>query len=87
MVPVAGLLTAFWVVPFWWRRDYVNDMGWERLPIPNGEQTSVAYYLLPDGLRYVMVFAASGCSSRSSAGGAWAWCSRWPGPGSRWRSR
>ena len=71
MVPVAGLLTAFWVVPFWWRRHYVNDMGWERLPLPfadttdagkalSGDQGSVWYYLLPPGLRWLMVVAAIG---------------------------
>jgi hypothetical protein len=71
MVPVAGLLTAFWVVPFWWRRHYVNDMGWERLPLPfaettdkglalSGDQGSVWYYLLPPGLRWLMVVALIG---------------------------
>jgi hypothetical protein len=30
--PVAGLLSAFWVLPFVWQRDYVNDMGWEKIP-------------------------------------------------------
>jgi hypothetical protein len=30
-VPVAGLLGAFWALPFAWRRDYMNDMGWEKL--------------------------------------------------------
>lgn len=28
-VPLAGLLGAFWALPFWWRRDFFNDMGWE----------------------------------------------------------
>jgi hypothetical protein len=28
---VAGLLSAFWVLPFWYRGDYVNDMGWTKL--------------------------------------------------------
>ncbi len=71
MVPVAGLVTAFWVVPFWWRRDYVNDMGWERLPVPNanigdaaqkmaGDQQSIVYYLFPTGLRWLLVAAAVG---------------------------
>lgn len=60
MVPVAGLLTAFWVLPFAWRSHYVNDMGWERLPLPTGEQTSVWYYLLPTGLRYLFVMALLG---------------------------
>ncbi|MEO6988234.1 MAG: hypothetical protein ABI239_06260 [Aquihabitans sp.] len=71
MVPVAGLLTAFWVLPFWWRRDYVNDMGWERLPVPNanigeaaqkmaGDQQSVVYYLFPTGLKWLLVAGAVG---------------------------
>ena len=71
MVPVAGLLTAFWVLPFWWRRDYVNDMGWERLPVPNanigeaaqkmaGNQQSVVYYLFPTGLKWLLVAGAVG---------------------------
>ena len=37
VLPVAGLISAFWVLPFWWQRDYVNDMGWEKLPYANGE--------------------------------------------------
>ncbi|HEX2040376.1 MAG TPA: hypothetical protein VHF47_11670 [Acidimicrobiales bacterium] len=28
---VAGLLAAFWVVPFLWRLHYTNDMGWEKI--------------------------------------------------------
>jgi hypothetical protein len=31
VVAVAGLLGAFWALPFAWRRDYMNDMGWEKL--------------------------------------------------------
>ncbi|WP_254127050.1 hypothetical protein [Aquihabitans sp. G128] len=71
MVPVAGLLTAFWVLPFWWRRDFVNDMGWERLPVPganlgaeaqkiSGNEASNWYYLLPSGMRWLMVVAVVG---------------------------
>jgi hypothetical protein len=72
MVPVAGLLTAFWVVPFWWRSSYVNDMGWERLPEANARYSSLAadvggnpssylYYLWPpSGMRWIMVGAAVG---------------------------
>jgi hypothetical protein len=37
VLPVAGLISAFWVLPFWWQRDYVNDMGWEKLPYANAE--------------------------------------------------
>ena len=29
---VGGLLSAFWVGPFYLRRAYLNDMGWEKLP-------------------------------------------------------
>ena len=31
VAPVAGLLGAFWALPFVWRRDYMNDMGWEKI--------------------------------------------------------
>ncbi len=34
--PVAGLLSAFWVLPFAGRHAYVNDMGWEPLPHTSG---------------------------------------------------
>lgn len=27
---VGGLLTAWWTLPFWWRRKYTSDMGWEK---------------------------------------------------------
>lgn len=30
--PVGGMISAFWVLPFFWQRAYVNDMGWEKLP-------------------------------------------------------
>ncbi len=26
--PIAGLLSAFWVLPFYWNAKYLNDMGW-----------------------------------------------------------
>lgn len=26
--PLAGLLSAFWVLPFYWNSKYLNDMGW-----------------------------------------------------------
>ncbi|MDP6286743.1 MAG: hypothetical protein QF548_02525 [Acidimicrobiales bacterium] len=28
---VSGLCAAFWVLPFWWRRDHLNDMAWHKL--------------------------------------------------------
>ena len=29
----SGLLAAFWVLPFFWRRTYLNDMGWEKIAV------------------------------------------------------
>jgi len=37
VLPVGGLISAFWVLPFAYQRDYVNDMGWEKLPYSNAE--------------------------------------------------
>ncbi len=28
---LSGLVSAFWVIPFWWHRSHLNDMGWEKL--------------------------------------------------------
>ena len=28
---VAGLCSAFWVLPFWWQRAHLNDMAWHKL--------------------------------------------------------
>lgn len=62
-VPVGGLISAFWVLPFWWQRDFVNDMGWEKLPYA-GE--SFWKYLIPrtpeltQDLRWVFALALIG---------------------------
>ena len=37
VLPVGGLISAFWVLPFAWQSDYVNDMGWEKLPYSTAE--------------------------------------------------
>ena len=37
VLPVGGLISAFWVLPFAYQADYVNDMGWEKLPYANAE--------------------------------------------------
>jgi hypothetical protein len=42
VLPIAGLLSAFWVLPFFWQRAFVNDMGWEKIPYPteaNGQRS------------------------------------------------
>ena len=44
--PVAGLLAAFWIVPFAGRHAYVNDMGWEPLPHVNGGDTRTVWQYL-----------------------------------------
>ena len=31
--PVAGLLVAFWMLPFYAKSHYLNDMGWERVEV------------------------------------------------------
>ena len=28
---LTAMLSAFWVLPFWWRRAYFNDMGWQKV--------------------------------------------------------
>lgn len=65
---VAGMLSAFWVLPFVLRADYVNDMGWEKLPHPaEGASWWDLYgpYLLPSespdvDLRLVFALAVVG---------------------------
>lgn len=37
VLPVGGLISAFWVLPFAYQSDYVNDMGWEKLPNSTAE--------------------------------------------------
>ncbi|HEU5149146.1 MAG TPA: hypothetical protein VFU19_01545 [Iamia sp.] len=47
--PVAGLLSAFWVLPFAGRHAYVNDMGWEPLPHVNGGDTRTVWAYVDTG--------------------------------------
>jgi hypothetical protein len=65
---VAGMLSAFWVFPFVLRADFVNDMGWEKLP--RADETGSIWdryspYLLPSespdvDLRWVFALALLG---------------------------
>ena len=66
---VGGLLSAWWVLPFQRRGLYVNDMGWEKIPIPGQtpHQTWMRYLLPPDvadtpgsDLRWVFAIALVG---------------------------
>ncbi len=53
MAPVGALLAAFWVLPFYLRRAFLNDMGWEKL-------TDYWVNLVPTDYRWLFVFPAVG---------------------------
>lgn len=55
--PVAGLLAAFWILPFAGRHAYVNDMGWEPLPHVNGGDERTVWAYLDTGGRLVAILA------------------------------
>jgi hypothetical protein len=63
VLPVAALISAFWVLPFFWQRAYVNDMGWEKLPAAGD---SIWKYLVPrrpdmaQDIRWVLALALVG---------------------------
>jgi hypothetical protein len=47
-VVVGGLLSTWWVGPFYLRRQYLNDMGWEKLPYYTADPPETIWkYLLP----------------------------------------
>ncbi len=66
MVPVAGLLTAFWTLPFLLGGAYMTDMTYERRPVgnaPNGQPDSYWQMLFPYSAwvdRLVFALAAIG---------------------------
>lgn len=76
VVPIGSAIAAFWVLPFWWQRAYVNDMGWEKLtPEPGlplvdwggvlgdgsgGQLAELGTYLVPADLRWLVVLAIVG---------------------------
>ncbi|MPY94177.1 MAG: hypothetical protein GEV08_14275 [Acidimicrobiia bacterium] len=49
MSAVGGALTCFWVVPFLWRRPYLNDMGWERRPTDTSSMLENLFHMGADG--------------------------------------
>lgn len=51
--PVAALLSAFWLLPFYAREPYFNDMGWER-------RTDIAAALLTTPMRWLLPVAIIG---------------------------
>ena len=79
MAPVAGLLTAFWTLPFLFGGAYMTDMTYERRPVgnaPNGQPDSYWQMLFPYSAwidRTVFVLAAIGligCVIRGRRAGA-----------------
>jgi hypothetical protein len=45
---VGGLLSAWWIGPFYLRSTYLNDMGWEKLPYTNADPPQTIWqYLFP----------------------------------------
>jgi 6-pyruvoyl-tetrahydropterin synthase related domain len=65
---VGGLLSMWWVGPFYLRSDYLNDMGWEKLPYQDPDMSRLeewAQHLLPHAtadvdLRWVFALAVVG---------------------------
>ncbi|HKY65143.1 MAG TPA: hypothetical protein VJM49_02190, partial [Acidimicrobiales bacterium] len=67
---VGGLLSMWWVAPFYLRSDYLNDMGWEKLPYTDADPPQTIWtHLLPSAtpdvdLRWVfgLAFVGAGIS-------------------------
>jgi hypothetical protein len=65
---VGGLLSMWWVAPFYLRSDFLNDMGWEKLPYEDAElsrfeewRQHLMPYTTPDvDLRWVFGLALLG---------------------------
>jgi hypothetical protein len=65
---VGGLLSLWWVGPFYLRSDYLNDMGWEKLPYQDAEMSRTeewVQHLLPHAtadvdLRWAFALAVLG---------------------------
>ena len=66
VLAVGGLLSMWWVGPFYLRSDYLNDMGWEKLPYANADPPQTIWtHLLPSAtpdvdLRWVFGLAVVG---------------------------
>jgi hypothetical protein len=58
VLPVGVLISAFWTLPFFWRRAYVNDMGWSK--VPDDGVHHVVDYLAPTTIRWAVTLAALG---------------------------
>jgi hypothetical protein len=58
VLPVGGLITAFWVLPFYARRAYVNDMGWNK--VPDDGTHHIIDFLAPSAIRWAVALAVVG---------------------------
>ncbi len=64
---VAALLASWWVLPFFWRRTYLNDMGWAKIAV-HAEGTSIWTWfvesvwpeLVPGDLKVIAALALVG---------------------------
>lgn len=56
-VPVGLAISAFWLLPFYLRSDFLNNMGWKKLP--DGGQSQLDY-LVPNSLRWMFALAFVG---------------------------
>ena len=74
ILPVAGLLGAWWALPFAGRSAYVNDMGWEPLPHIRGDvaETPVWTYLDGRARLVAIVLAVIVGAALAFAAAAWA---------------
>ena len=65
VAPVGALLAAWWLLPFWWQRAYLNDMGWNKTqPLPGTPfWEQVGFYLtnaFPRSYRWAANLAFAG---------------------------
>ncbi len=64
---VSALLAAWWVLPFFWQRTYLNDMGWEKIAVHRQGTAIWTWFtdsvwpeLVPGDLRLVAALALVG---------------------------
>lgn len=63
--PVGALLSLWWLLPFWWQRTFMNDMGWQKHYPPDdaGIMEQMGFWLtriFPEDTRFVAYLAAIG---------------------------
>lgn len=57
---VGAAIASFWALPFVWRRPYLNDMGWEKIPAGASSLSDYGKDLFTNDLRWVLALAAAG---------------------------